>query len=133
MPFRKSNAAANAEANAFAATLNTGYLRIYTGSQPATVDTALSGNTLLCELRYNATAFAAAAAGVLTANAIASANPVASGTATFYRAFSSDGTTAIYDDSVAISGAGLIFATDTNIAVGTAVTITALTVTLQKG
>jgi hypothetical protein len=133
MPFRKSNAAANAEANALATLLNTGYIRIYSGTQPVTVDTALSGNVLLCELRFNATAFGAAAAGVLTANTIAAANPVASGTATFYRALSSDGTTAIYDDSVATSGSGIIFATDTAIAVGTAVNITALTITLQKG
>lgn len=37
-----SNAAVNAEADALSALLNTGYLRIYSGTQPATADTASS-------------------------------------------------------------------------------------------
>jgi hypothetical protein len=49
---RLTNAAVNAEADAFARLLDNGYLRIYSGTQPATADTALSGNTLLAELRF---------------------------------------------------------------------------------
>jgi len=36
-----SNAAVNAEADAFSALLNNGYLRQYSGAQPANGDTAL--------------------------------------------------------------------------------------------
>src|SRR4051794_39788313 len=101
---RLSNAAVSAEADALARLLDNGYLRIYSGTQPATADTALSGNTLLAELRANATSAPAAVAGVLTFNAVTSdtAND-ATGTATFYRAFKSDGTTGVMDGSVGTS------------------------------
>ena len=129
---KTSNTVVNAEANATAALANSGYLRIYDGTQPANADTALSGNTLLAELVMNATAFAAASNGVLTANAItqdSSAN--ASGTATFYRLFKSDGTTALWDDNVATSSAGLVMAT-TTITAGQIVGVDSLIYTIPK-
>ena len=87
--------------------LNGGFLQIYTGTQPATPDTALAGNTLLATLALSATAFGSASAGVKTANAISSTAAGASGTATFFRAFKSDDTTAVIDGSVGTSGATL--------------------------
>lgn len=103
-----SNAAANAQADALARLLDNGYLRLYSGTQPATADTALSGNTLLAELRFSATSAPAASAGVLTFNAIASDTDAdATGTATFYRAFKSDGTSVTHDGSVGTAGADL--------------------------
>jgi hypothetical protein len=93
-----ANAAANAEADALARQLDTGYLRIYSGVQPATADTALSGNTLLAELRYSATSAPAASAGVLTFNAITGDSSAdATGTATFFRALQSNGTSVVMD------------------------------------
>ena len=109
-----SDAAVNAEADALAVLLNNGYLRIYDGTQAATADTAVGAQVLLAELRFNATAFAAAVSGVLTANAItpdSSAN--ASGTASWFRCLKSDGTSAIMDGSVGTSAANLIIATTT--------------------
>lgn len=103
----------NAEATAAAALFNSGYLRIYTGTQPANANTALSGNTLLATLRFNATAFTNAN-GVLTANAITSdTNAAATGTAAFFRAFESDGTTVLMDGSVGTSGANMNIAATT--------------------
>lgn len=70
---------------------SSGLFRIYDGTPPASANAALSGNTLLAELALSATYAAAAASGVLTANAIttdASAN--ATGTATFYRLYKSE-------------------------------------------
>ena len=58
-----SNSAVNTEADALGPQLNTGYLRIYDGTQPATADTAIGAQVLLAELRFNATAFPAAVAG----------------------------------------------------------------------
>lgn len=85
--------------------LNSGFLRIYSGTRPATPDTALSGNTLLAELTFGATAFAAATGGTKTANAIGSDTSAdATGTATFFRAFQSNGTTAVIDGTVGTSG-----------------------------
>lgn len=107
-----SDAAVNAEADALSALLNNGYLRIYSGTKPATADTALSGNTLLAELRFNATAAPAASSGVLTFNAITSDSSAdATGTASFFRALKSDGTTAIMDGTVGTGTHNLVLAT----------------------
>lgn len=107
-----SDAAVEAEGDALAALLNSGYLRIYDGTQPATADTAVSTQVLLAELRFGATAFGACVAGLLTANAItADSSANASGTASWFRALKSDGTTAILDGSVGTSAANMIIAT----------------------
>lgn len=103
-----ANVAANAAADAVTALLNSGKLRIYDGTQPATGDTAITTQNQLAELTFNATAFGAAVAGVATANAITSDTDAdATGTATWFRAFKSDGTTAVYDGSVGTSGCNL--------------------------
>jgi hypothetical protein len=98
----------NSELDSLAALLNNGYLRIYSGTEPATPETALSGNTLLAELRFNATAFGASASGVITANAItADTSNDATGTATFFRAFKSDGTTVVLQGTVGTSASDI--------------------------
>lgn len=127
-----SNAGVNAEADALAALLNTGYLRIYDGTQPATADTAVGAQVLLAELRFGATAFGAAVAGVLTANAItADSSANATGTAAWFRALKSDGTTAIMDGTVGTASANMIIAT-TSIAAAQTVSCSSFTHTLQK-
>jgi hypothetical protein len=127
-----ANVSANAEADALAALLNNGYLRIYSGTQPANADTALSGNTLLAELRFGATAFPAAVAGVLTANAItADTSADATGTATFFRCFKSDGTTVVLDGSVGTATADLIL-NSTAIQLGAQVSVTSFQHTVVK-
>lgn len=103
-----TNLGANTEIDALTALLNSGKLRIYDGTQPATADTAISTQTLLAELTFNATAFGAGVAGVATANSITSDTDAdATGTATWYRLFKSDGTTAVLDGSVGTSSANL--------------------------
>lgn len=88
--------------------LNSGFFAIYSGTQPTNADTALSGNTLLAEPTFAATAFSAASAGTKTAGTITQdSNCPATGTAAFYRLYKSDGTTAVLDGSVATSGANL--------------------------
>ena len=129
---RLSNTAANEEADRVAALLNNGYLRFYDGTQPANADTAISSQVLLAELRFNATAAPAAAAGVATYNAITedgSAN--ATGTATWFRALKSDGTTVIFDGSVGTSGANINMNSVSFIS-GAPVRVTAFTFTAQK-
>jgi hypothetical protein len=109
-----SDATVNAQADALATLLNNGYLRLYSGTKPATADTALAGNTLLAELRFSATAAPAAVSGLLTFNAItADASADASGTVTFFRAFKSDGTTPIMDGTVGTATSNMIVATTT--------------------
>ncbi|MEK9723534.1 MAG: hypothetical protein VW405_08620 [Rhodospirillaceae bacterium] len=130
---KRSNAAVNAAADAVCPLLNNGYLRIYDGSQPATADTAVSTQTLLAELRWNGTAFGAASAGVATANAITSDTSAdATGTASWFRALKSDGTTAVFDGSVGTSGADLNL-NSVSITSGSAVSVTSFTYTENKG
>lgn len=65
-----STARKNARADNLLDALDGGTVRIYSGTRPATPDTALSGNTLLAELAMGNPAFSAAVGGVKTANAI---------------------------------------------------------------
>ncbi len=104
-------------------------LRIYSGTQPADANTALSGNTLLAELTCNATFAPASSGGVLTLNAItndSSAN--ATGTASFFRLVKSDGTTVIMDGTVGTSGADLNL-NSVSISSGAVVAVTSFTIT----
>ena len=128
-----SNAAASAEADALATLLNTGYLRIYDGAQPTDADTAIGAQVLLAELRFNATAFGAAVNGVATANAITADSAAnATGTAAWFRALKSDGTTVVMDGTVGTSSADAIINT-VSIVANAAVTCTAFTLTASKG
>lgn len=115
----------NTQADALRTSLNTGWLRIYSGTPPANADAALSGNTLLAELRFNATSAPAAVNGLLTFNAItADASNNASGTATFFRAFRSDGTTLEFQGTVGTGGEALNLAS-TTITAGLSTSVTA--------
>jgi hypothetical protein len=99
--------ARNAKVDAFNSGLNGGMLRIYGGTKPASPETAISGQTLLAELTFNATAAPAASGGSATYNAItqdSSANN--GGTATWARLFQSNGTTPWADLDVSASGGG---------------------------
>lgn len=129
---KRSAAVANLALDAWTSQLNSGYLRIYDGTQPANVAAAITG-TLLAELRFNATAFGSAASGVATANAFtndASAN--ATGTATHFRAFKSDGTTAVWDGTVG-TGTNDLVINSVSIVSGAAVNVTACTLTESMG
>lgn len=126
-----SDTAANAEANALAPLLNGGFIELYTGTQPANANAVLSGNTLLATLTFGNPAFGAAAASVITANAIASGTAVATGTATFARLYKSDGTTVVMDVTVGTAGSGINLNT-TSIVTGGLVSITSFTHTVTE-
>jgi hypothetical protein len=95
---------------------NSGKLRIYSGTRPATGGAI---TTLLVELTMNATSFPAASGGTLTANAITSGTAVATGTATWARLFKSDGTTIVMDLGVGTSGQEVTIATTSIVTSGT--------------
>jgi hypothetical protein len=125
--------AATTEANAVAAILNNGWLRLYSGSQPSTADEAVSSQVILAELRFGNPAFRSASDGVAAANAItgdSSAN--ATGTATWFRCFMSDGTTPVFDGSVSTSNSNLVL-NSVEISAGAQVDVTSFTFTAQKG
>lgn len=132
-----ANNAASAEADAFSDLLDNGYLRIYdsTGGtgQPATVDTAIGSQVKLAELRFANPASGASSNGVITFSALtADSSADATGTATWFRAFKSDGTTPVWDGSVGTSGATLNL-NSTAIQSGAEVSVTSLTHTVNKG
>lgn len=120
----------NAQANAIKDLLNNGYLRIYDGTRPASVATAITTQVMLAEPRFAATAFPSATAGVLTANAMtADPTAAASGTATWARLFESDGTTPVMDVNVGTSDANIIL-TSVAIVAGAPVAINSFTYTV---
>jgi len=94
-----------------------GKLKIYDGTQPATVTTSISTQTLLATLPLSSTAAAAASSGVLTFNAITQANAVAGSTATWYSVTKSDDTR-IVEGSVGTSSADLVLNTTTIVSGG---------------
>jgi hypothetical protein len=134
MALKITTGTADSMLTTLATSLNSGLLRIYSGTEPATADTALSGNTLLAQLTFGATAFAAATASgadrIITANAITQDSSAdADGTATFFRATNTAGTTTIYQGTVGTSGQQLNL-TATNIVAGGVVSVSSLSITL---
>lgn len=129
-----SNEAVNAEADALSVLLDNGYLRIYDGTQPANADTAISTQTLLAELRFNADAAPSAVAGVLTFNAITQdSNANNSGTASWFRALKSDGSTVMFDGTVGTSGSDINLTGTVSIVAGAVVGVTSASFTVNKG
>lgn len=127
-----ANAAASAAADAVARQLDNGYLRIYDGTKATNADTALGAQVLLAELRFNATSAPAASNGVLTFSAFtADASANATGTASWFRALKSDGTSAVFDGTVGTGTHDLVVAT-VAISAGVAVSITSFTYTQSK-
>lgn len=132
---RQSLAARTAQANAVNGRLNNAILRVYSGTQPASPDAALSGNTLLSQHTCAATFGVVSTSGsniLITPNAIGSASASATGTATFARLFQSDGTTAEHDFQVG-AGSGEINLNTTSINSGVSVQITGGTITFPIG
>jgi len=129
---RLSNATANGEADLLSDYLDSGYLRIYDGTRPATADTAVGAQVLLAELRFNNPASGAATAGVLAFSPITSDTSAnASGTASWFRALRSDGTTVVFDGTVGTASCDCNL-TATSVVAGNTVEVTAMTYTVPK-
>jgi hypothetical protein len=106
-------------------------LNIYSGTQPASPDTAITSQVLLASLTCNATFAPAASGGVLTLNSISNGTGTAGAaggtTAAWYRLTTSGGTAHI-DGTVGISGADLNL-NNTSIATSQTVSVTSFTLT----
>ena len=131
--FRMTEAVRHSILNDFITSLDAGtagIINIYDGTQPATADTALSGNTLLATLTYSATSYGAPSSGVITANSITSDSSAdATGTASFARIFTQSAGTVIFDCDVGTSGATINLNTVSIVTSGT-VAISSSTITL---
>lgn len=99
-----SGTCANLMLSALGQTLDSGFIRIYSGAEPSTAISPLSGNTLLAELRFGTTAFSApvpvGSSQIITANLITGDSSADNdGIATFFRAFRNDSETIIWQGS----------------------------------
>lgn len=127
------DATAEAAINAVTALLNSGFLVIYTGAQPA-VNGSLTG-TLLVTLTFSATAFAGATAAAGTAqaaaNAITSGTAGNTGTAGYHALLKSNGTTIVATGTVGTAGADLNL-TSTSITSSGTVSCSSYTISLLE-
>lgn len=124
------NAACDAIVDRLDAGAGAGKLRVYTGTQPASANDAVSG-TLLAEFTLSDPAFGASATGTATAAAISDTTGLAAGTAGWFRAVDSDGN-GQWDGSVGTSGQDLNLNT-TTISIGVTVSVSSWTVTMPSG
>jgi hypothetical protein len=120
----------------FDAIFNSGKLRIYSGSKPATANLASTG-TLLWEEDLPADAFSAAAARAKAKAGTWQANGAAAGTAGWFRLCKASDTNAVtqaesrVDGTVTATGSGGDMTLDnTSIAVGQSVTVNTFSVSL---
>jgi hypothetical protein len=107
-----------------------GLLKIYSGAQPTTTGTAIGSQVLLATLPLSAV-FGTILSGVLTANAITTANAVATNTATWYSLTTSGGTRK-FEASIGTSGADINLNT-TSLVSGGPVAVSSLTITAPGG
>lgn len=105
-------------------------LRLYSGTRATNVNTAIGAQVMLCELICNASAFGSVGSGLLTAGAIANGTAAAGAptTATWFRLYKSDGTTACIDGDVSTSGSDLNL-TSTSITAGQTCSVTSFVIT----
>lgn len=106
--------------DAFTPRLDNGYLRLYD-----------AGNVLLAELRFAADAFPASANATTTANPIAAAGALATGTAATARCYEADGVTLACEGTVGVAGSGAhVILNSTAIQQGADVTVTGVTLSM---
>lgn len=111
------------------ATGASGLLRIYSGTIPASVSASITG-TLLATPVLNATMAPGSSSGVLTYNAITTdSSAAATGTASHFRQWKSDGTTGVLQGTVGTSGSDLNLNT-TSIVSGGPVAISSCVLTM---
>jgi len=130
MTFNPSVHLAGVEASAIASDVSAGgSLNIYTGSKPATPETAASG-TLLVTIPLSSFT---ASGNVLTSNDPAQVSPVAAGTAGWARLLKSDGTTVEGDMDVTATGSGGdVQLASTSLQTTVPVDLSAITITIPQ-
>ena len=133
MASRFSTVAANTAADAIAALLDGGFLRLYDGTRPTTAESAVTNQVLLAEIAFGDPAFGAAVGGIATANALtAEDSALATGTATWFRCVTNGGAS-VFDGSIGIAGDGAnLTLNDVAIELGASVSISAGPFTTPK-
>lgn len=141
MPFKLASSLALAALNALVDAFDTGTPAssavVYSGTVPASVTDALSGNTVLATLALPDPAFGAAVdeATVVraTLEAVATVQATASGVASFFRFLDGAGTVIAQGTVTAAGGGGDMIINDVDVVEGGDVRITAFSLTFPKG
>ncbi len=131
---RISSLAASTAADVVCAKCTSGILRIWSGTQPATVDTApTTAEVTLASLGFGAAAFGASSSGQAVAAAITSTSAaVATGTASWFRAFGATTTSMVFDGSVGVTTDFNLVLNAVAISSGAQVSISSLTYSQPK-
>lgn len=104
-----SSMAANVAVDAWGELLDGGFLDIYDGDQPDSVDDPITTQTRLASLGFGDPAFSSAKGGEALSHVLTSETDAkATGTATWYRCYQSDHTTAILDGTVGTIDSDLV-------------------------
>lgn len=126
-----SNATVNKQAQDIVDDLDTGYCRIYEGSQPANADIPLSGQVLFAELRFKSPSAPSPVNGVITFSSLNAVNGLATGQAAWFRCYKSDSVSVVMDGSVGKTNANMTLS-NTLIVLGALITITNFQHTVDK-
>ena len=110
---------------------NSSILRIYSGTMPATPETAVSTQTLLASVVLPSSNAFTNTDGVLTAGTIADVSVAITGTATWCRWVKADGTTVIADATVGTTDANLIL-NAVDLGAGATLHVTSFTYTVSS-
>jgi hypothetical protein len=132
-----SNDVAHDQADVVNTKVSSGILRIYSNSttKPANANTALDGAAVvLAAITLPAsTSNTVSSAGVLTFGSITTVQGSATGTASYFRVFQSDGTTVVFDGNVGLTADTPDLVLDnTTITSGEDVAITSFTYTITQ-
>lgn len=129
---KTSAAGRNAALAALAALLDGGTLTFYTGTRPATPETAASG-TLLAQMTLGNPAFSAASGGSIVANVIGDVSIPTSGTAGYCRLADSSGNGVIDGDVGTIGSGAFIEVSSTAFTSTVTIHVNSLTLNLPIG
>jgi hypothetical protein len=127
-----NEALANRQADSVGSDLNSGFIDIYDGTQPADPDDGPDG-TLLISFPLASDAYADAVGGVAAKNGTISASAVATGDATYAQQRNAANTRWMYGSVTETGGGGQVTMTDTSIVSGQPYTITSSTITQPNG
>lgn len=122
-----NDALRNRQVDSIGSDLDSGFIDIYTGSQPSP-NTSPTG-TLLVSCALNSDAYAAASGGVAAKNGTIVGTAVAAGTAGYAQQRNAANTRWMYGSVTATGGGGDVELETTTIGIGDVVTITTSTIT----
>lgn len=127
-----ADVAVNAQANALAEILKSGFIDIYDGDQPGSPEQGVGNRTLCVSLELGSPAFLPADRGVISANPIKAADVITDvNAATWARLYKSDHKTAVLDVSVGTKDANIILPT-THLVRGVKVSVSSFTHSVSK-